>query len=261
MQEVNNNDVSYVNNVNTDFRPSGIGKSVQMMFAELQLMLAKNNKEAAGQIIDNIKASQACSRQYAQTITEFRGIAAGKVRYNITDAATVKKDLETCKQAISTYNQMIADIKSGKLKPFIDEYKNPCYKMPEPLFSQMTEMAKRAGIDKFPDMTRGNDNKHMLYELEGGLKEIQQYAKYLGTIKSALDLGIPETQIKGTLDDRGIDKIVQNLQTMQDTVGSDIQQKMIYVQDHMGQYNAYTQGANTAISQSNQVLTAVARGQ
>ena len=46
-----------------------------------------------------------------------------------------------------------------------------------------------------------------------------------------------------------------------ETIGTDIQTKMVYVQDFMGQYNSYTQGANSAIQSGMQTLTAVARGQ
>ena len=46
-----------------------------------------------------------------------------------------------------------------------------------------------------------------------------------------------------------------------DELGSDTQQKMVYVQDFMGQYNSYLQGANTQINNGNQTLQALARGQ
>jgi hypothetical protein len=36
---------------------------------------------------------------------------------------------------------------------------------------------------------------------------------------------------------------------------------MVYLQDFIGQYNSFLQGANTAISNANQVLTNIARGQ
>ena len=53
----------------------------------------------------------------------------------------------------------------------------------------------------------------------------------------------------------------QSLQAYQETIGTDIQTKMVYVQDFMGQYNSYTQGANSAIQSGMQTLTSVARGQ
>ena len=41
------------------------------------------------------------------------------------------------------------------------------------------------------------------------------------------------------------DVAIQSLQAYQETIGTDIQTKMVYVQDFMGQYNSYTQGANS----------------
>ena len=43
------------------------------------------------------------------------------------------------------------------------------------------------------------------------------------------------------------DVAIQSLQSYQEQVGTDIQTQMVYVQDFMGQYNSYTQGANSAI--------------
>ena len=43
------------------------------------------------------------------------------------------------------------------------------------------------------------------------------------------------------------DVAIQSLQAYQETIGTDIQTKMVYVQDFMGQYSSYTQGANSAI--------------
>ena len=57
------------------------------------------------------------------------------------------------------------------------------------------------------------------------------------------------------------DVAIQSLQAYQETIGTDIQTLMVYVQDFMGQYNSYTQGANSAIQSGMQTLTAVARGQ
>jgi hypothetical protein len=44
-----------------------------------------------------------------------------------------------------------------------------------------------------------------------------------------------------------------------DALGTDTQQKMVFVQDYMGQYNSYLQGANSVIQQSNQTLGELAR--
>ena len=56
------------------------------------------------------------------------------------------------------------------------------------------------------------------------------------------------------------DRVINQLQTHMDTLGSDIQTQMVQLQDMMGQYNSYMQGANSAISTSNQTLMSLARG-
>ena len=57
------------------------------------------------------------------------------------------------------------------------------------------------------------------------------------------------------------DKTIAQFQTKLDTVGANIQTQMVQLQDFMGQYNSYMQGANSAISQSNQILAGLAKGQ
>ncbi|MCR4666072.1 MAG: hypothetical protein K5657_02125 [Desulfovibrio sp.] len=61
--------------------------------------------------------------------------------------------------------------------------------------------------------------------------------------------------------DKAWDLCIAKMQTKLDTLGADIQTKMVQLQDFMGQYNSYMQGSISAISQSNQVLTSLARGQ
>lgn len=54
---------------------------------------------------------------------------------------------------------------------------------------------------------------------------------------------------------------MKSLTNYQEQIGSKTQTLMVYLQDFIGQYNSFLQGANTAISNSNQVLTNIARGQ
>ena len=57
------------------------------------------------------------------------------------------------------------------------------------------------------------------------------------------------------------DLAITSLESRLEELGTDTQQQMVYIQDYMGQYNSYLQGANTQISNSNQTLTSLARGQ
>ena len=65
----------------------------------------------------------------------------------------------------------------------------------------------------------------------------------------------------GGFDSDGWDAVTRNLETYTEKLGTDIQTQMVYIQDFMGQYNRYTQGANSAIQSGMQTLTSVARGQ
>jgi hypothetical protein len=55
------------------------------------------------------------------------------------------------------------------------------------------------------------------------------------------------------------DVAINSLKSHLDQLGTNTQQKMVFVQDFMGQYNSYLQGSNSAIQQSNQTLADLAR--
>ncbi|WP_300717887.1 USH1C-binding protein 1 [uncultured Desulfovibrio sp.] len=57
------------------------------------------------------------------------------------------------------------------------------------------------------------------------------------------------------------DVAITALESRLEELGTNTQQEMVYVQDYMGQYNSYLQGANTQIANANQTLTNLARGQ
>ena len=54
---------------------------------------------------------------------------------------------------------------------------------------------------------------------------------------------------------------LKSLTNYQEQIGNKTQTLMVYLQDFIGQYNSYLQGANTQISNANQTLTSLARGQ
>ena len=53
---------------------------------------------------------------------------------------------------------------------------------------------------------------------------------------------------------------LKSLTNYQEQIGNSVQTKMVYLQDFIGQYNSYLQGANTQIANANQMLTNLARG-
>lgn len=52
---------------------------------------------------------------------------------------------------------------------------------------------------------------------------------------------------------------IQSLQNYMDELGTSTQQDMVYVNDFMGQYNSYLQGASSTISDATDLLTNLAR--
>ena len=57
------------------------------------------------------------------------------------------------------------------------------------------------------------------------------------------------------------DAAITSLETRLEELGAEVQHHMIYLQDFIGQYNSYLQNTNTQISNSNQALSSLARGQ
>lgn len=53
---------------------------------------------------------------------------------------------------------------------------------------------------------------------------------------------------------------IESLTNYQQTINNDTQTMMVYLQDFIGQYNSYLQGANSAVQQGNQTLQAIATG-
>ena len=133
---------------------------------------------------------------------------------------------EICKNQAESYMKQIEDIQ---------EEQELCAKMIEDA-RELQNQAKNSGkVTTMPDdmvkffndrglkiQETGNDNKHNADEWDFNLKSLTNY---------------------------------------QETVGNKTQTLMVYLQDFIGQYNSYLQGANTQISNANQTLTNLARGQ
>ena len=232
------------------------------MFAKLQMDLASDNKTKAMEYIDTVKANNQKSKEYANVIAELRSLKAEDVKgYNLPkDKAQLEADIKTCQDSLKTYNSMLNDIESGKLKPYINERKDPCFNLPDADYKALKSMTDRVGKNNFPNMTRGDDNVHMKYEIIEGKQELEKYAHVLNLMKKVNDLGLSENYLGGNLTDDKLKNMIQSLQGLQQEVSTDNQTHMITIQDHIGKYNSYSQGASAAISQSNQALTQIATG-
>ena len=92
-------------------------------------------------------------------------------------------------------------------------------------------------------------------------KDCYPMSKELATFMEKHQLTFPNADNDYILGKDEWDVAIQSLQAYQETLGTDVQTEMVYVQDFMGQHNSFTQGANSAIQSAMQTLTNVARGQ
>ncbi len=259
---VNNGNISNVTQ-NSAVREGGLASinSVQMMFALMQMELSKEHKDNAKSLIENVKTNQAMSKKYAETIAKLNALKKEDFDCKLpTDMKQLEKDIETCQKASDNYDKMLKEIADGTLKPF-KHGKDDCYKLPDALMKDLQSMANRVGKKRFENLTRGDDNIHMKYELEAGKKEVQSYMNLLKTLKETKELGFDTTSLtSGKVDDATLKRAVSSLQGLQEEFGTKNQTLMVQIQDMLGQYNANLQGANSAVQQSNNVLQSLAKG-
>ncbi|MBO8416314.1 MAG: hypothetical protein IAB19_08050 [Proteobacteria bacterium] len=177
----------------------GGSKSVQLIFAQLQMELAASNKEMAIKKIETIRDQQAESKEITEAINKLRD----------------------CKLKIESDKDVLH---IGKVSAYAN------------CTNEELEAHKN-------DSAEGND---------------QQRQEYFEVAQLCNDYGITWKTTNITKAD--IDEMIASLEDLQEEKGSDIQQQMIFVQDYMGQYNSYTQGASSAISDASETLKTVARG-
>lgn len=230
--------------------------------ALVQLEIAKTNKDTATRYISEMKSQNDQAKRIMEAADKLRQFKEDKSigDYNLPkDIESMKKELETLNKAEATYNKMLTDIKDGTLKPYINERKDPCFNLPKDVYNDMKTLTDRVGKKNFPDMTRGDDNVHMEYELKGGLNEIQKYKSVLSAAIAAMEAGGLTSDFNGKLDTTKIDNLVTSLQHKAENCNSDNQTQMVKLQDKMGQYNAYVSGSSDMIKTGSQLQQSILR--
>ena len=245
--------------------------SVQMLFAQLQLELSKTNKEAALEQINEIRASQDSSKSYTSAINALRSLQSYDVeKYGeiSTDPAKIQEELNSLNSAISDVSSKINSSTTGNVAlsdstmAYIDTRKEEGY------FDFYRTSSKVTEYDTSKLSNR--DNEHSQAELQDGLAALETrkaaLENYLTVLNSTSSSGTSvlseaNISIKSNFTSDDIKTWISNLESSQEELGSDIQQKMVFVQDYMGQYNSYMQGASSAISEYSNVLSTIARGQ
>lgn len=243
------------------------GGNVQLAFAMLQMELAQANKDQAQSKIDSIRASQATSKTYTETLNSLRPLKS----YDAEAYGPLPTDQKAIEAEIKALNSAIADVQahinpntknnvplSAETMAYIDQHQTTGF------FDFFRTSGAAMNANEFDKYSK-RDNAHTQAELQGGLAALQTRLSALQSMQTALSTNPGVFANSGitlgaSVDSSTIANWMSSIESTQNHIGADIQQEMVYVQDFMGQYNAYTQGATSAISSANETLKSVARG-
>ncbi|MDD2966854.1 MAG: hypothetical protein PHN64_05105 [Desulfovibrionaceae bacterium] len=130
-----------------------------------------------------------------------------------------------------------------------------------------SEICKNQANEYMNEITQIQDKQKECAEMISRARELQNKAKADGgttempadMVKYFNDNGLA---IESTGDDNLHNKDewdynLKSLTNFQEQIGTKTQTLMVYLQDFIGQYNSYLQGANTAIKDSNQTLQSI----
>ncbi len=134
-----------------------------------------------------------------------------------------------------------------------------------------SEICKAQAEDYMNQIESIQDEQELCAKMIEQARELQNEAKTSGDVTTMPDdmvkffndrgLSIESTGNDNKHDSDEWDYNLKSLTNYQEQVGNKTQTLMVYLQDFIGQYNSYLQGANTQISNANQTLTNLARGQ
>lgn len=229
--------------------------SVQFMFAMLQMELAQSNKDAALNKIEGIKARQQDSAQIVDAINQLRNarqclekddseLKVGKLDGDATTELAKNKaflDEAISSQKRAEQNSEANKKESGEKESTMMSVSMENYFKDNEIGYASYGVSRRQNSDEWQQII---DNLKGRVAMYSAMAVGQQY-------------GI---EVPDKVNRANIDTMIASLEAKQESISSDIQQEMVYVNDFMGQYNSYTQGSSSMISQANETLKAVARG-
>lgn len=99
-----------------------------------------------------------------------------------------------------------------------------------------------------------------LWQIAKDSKESTAMPTEMRTYMEKKRLHLPQSGIN-RYDKNGWEMVILALEGYQESLGIQIQQQMVFVQDYMGQYNSYFQNLNSQISNANNTLVGLSRGQ
>jgi hypothetical protein len=139
----------------------------------------------------------------------------------------------------------------------------------------LAESSKSNAMEYIKDIQKTQEEQKQLAAMLQQARQLQADAKALKDSGNSSPWTEMPADMKAYMDKNGLaydrsqndnyhtkdewEVAITSLQARMDSLGTDTQQKMVFVQDFMGQYNSYLQGANSVIQQSNQTLAELAK--
>ncbi len=184
--------VNNTSNVTTNASFSSL-PNINLIFAQLQMELAKTSKDEAMSKIQTIKENQEKSKEVSNAINMLRAV----------------KD----KVGDGSFTVQVPD---------------------EP--------------EKLADLAL----------TKSGISSEQHIKQYLDAVAILRKYNVEATS--GTVKKENLDYMISSMETVNEQLSSGTQQDMVIIQDLLGRYNSYTQGASSAVSKATDTLTVAATG-
>ena len=233
--------------------------SVELMFAKLQNDLAIENREYAKDKINGIKQKQQEAKNISNVIVALRTACDGLKDTDKIDGSKIEdfnKVLKMCedygiKVDIPASYQHTIDC----LQKSIDDAHGGNIRVAN--IPDISNVRKNIAASGCNYNTKHYPNYHNISTRDLlGVKSIGWRDVSTADVQEVLD----NFKKAGPITVGTAKNLIESLQNIQETIGSDTQQQMIFVQDFMSKVSSYSQGAISAISKSGDTLTSVARG-
>ena len=237
--------------------------SIQFIFAQLQMELGTANKESALNKIEQIREQQNESKKITDAINQIRNLKSmmGDDDIDISklgnlNVSDVDSEIAKCDKYLTEGKDLQSKAKLGEDGDATQAAANKASSGEEESTMMSVDMEnyyKEQGIDYD---SRGKSRRQNSDEWDRALLSLQGRKTMLAVDSICKEYNI-ELPSSGKLTSERLDTVIASLESSQEEVGSDIQQTMVFIQDYMGQYNSYTQGASSAISKASDTLSSI----
>ncbi|MDN0055436.1 hypothetical protein [Collinsella ihumii] len=226
------------------------GQNAQLIFAQLQMQLAQQNKQQAMEKVEAIREQQDKSRACTELINGLRALKnsyPSSVSELVALAGYLKQLNELSNSGGTLSNQLKNDLKSHGVTKTDD-----VASAAEATKARQDEIAASIGVTLTEEQrTSVTSASFKGIRIPQSISELASQAEY--------EFSAPKNAADGYTEEE-IDQIIADIEAMQENLGTDIQQQMEFTQDYMGQYNSYVQGAASAVADAQEAQASASRG-